>query len=126
MFIHRAIAAILVVAVTLTTGCTSMKTIVPATAPGPAGSNVLKIGDTVVVQTRDRNRWRLVVQELTDDAIVARGGRRFERSDIVSVKRKSFSTAKTVTLIAVVCFGVVVMYGFAVASAVDDILSGRE
>ena len=125
MFIHRAIAAILLVAVTLTTGCTSMKTIVPATVPGPAGSNALKIGDTVVVQTRDQNRWRLVVQELTDDAIVARGGRRFERSDIVSVKRKSFSTAKTVTLIAVVGFGVVVMYGLAVVSAADDLLSGR-
>ena len=125
MLIRRTIAAILLLAVTLTTGCTSMKTIRPATAPGPPPSDQLKVGDTVIVQTRDLSRWRFVVQEITGDAIVARGGQRFERSDIVSVQRKSFSTAKTVTLVAVVGFGVFVMYGLAVVSAADDLLSGR-
>jgi hypothetical protein len=125
MFIRRAIAGILLVTVILTTGCTSMRTIDPATVPGPAASHPLNVGDTVIVETRDRSRWRFVVQEVTEDAIIARGGRRFERADILRVQRKSFSTAKTVTLAGVVCLGVFVLYGLAVVSAYDDILSGR-
>ena len=125
MFIRRTIAAILLVAVTLTTGCTTMKTVHPATAPGPAATNQVKVGDTVIVQTHDRSSRRFVVQEITDDAIVARGGERIARSDIVSVQRKSFSTAKTVTLVAVLGVGVFVIYGLAVVSAADDLLSGR-
>lgn len=125
MFIRRTIAVILVVSVTLTTGCTSMKTINPATLPDPAASRPLKVGDTVVVQTHDRSRCRFVVQEITDEAIIARGGERFERSEIVSIQRKSFSIAKTMTLVAVVSFGLFVMYGLAAVSAADDLLSAR-
>lgn len=104
-----------------TMGCTSMKTIRPASVQGAPVWGKLEVGDTVIVQIANGERWRFVVQQIDGEAIVASGGRRFERSDIVRLQRKSFSAPKTVGLIAGIFGGVFVAVGIAVASALNSV-----
>ena len=105
-----------------TMGCTSMKSIRPVSVPGSPVWGKLEVGDTVIVQIANGERWRFVVQQIDGEAVVASGGRRFERSDIVRLQRKSFSAPKTVGLIAGI-FGVVyVAIGIAMASAYGSFL----
>lgn len=60
-----------------------MKLLRPETGFSEAVYVGISEGDTVMVQTRDGERWRFQVQEIDGDTIVARGGRRFPSNDIV-------------------------------------------
>ena len=98
-------------------------------APGSRGDPAeptweVKPGDTVIVQTPDGERWRFVVEQIDGDTLIARGGTRFPRGQVVQLWRCSFSGPKTVGLIAGIAGGLFVVVGIAIASAVDSILSG--
>jgi uncharacterized lipoprotein YajG len=95
---RRLIAAVLVGALTVA-GCTSMKTIRPA-SPGEPPFGPVQTGDTVVVHTRDGVRARFVVRQIDGETLVAADGRRYVRSDLRRVQRKAFSGWKTAGLIA--------------------------
>ena len=123
MSFHRRIAVVLIFVLLLSTGCTSMRRIGVATPNEPTYGQV-KPGDTVMVQKPDGERWRFVVEQIDGDAIIARGGTRFPRQDIVHLWRRSFSGPKTAGLIAGIAGGLYVMIGIAIASAYDSILSG--
>lgn len=101
-----------------------MKTIHPATTPNQPLYGPLKAGDTVIVQTPDGERWRFVVQAIDGQVIVAPGGKRYGRSDIVRLQKRAFSGPRTVGLIAGLTAGAVLLFGIAVASAYGDLLSG--
>ena len=109
---RRLTAAILVVAWT-SAGCTSLKTIDPA-SPGQPAFGPVQAGDIVVVQTRDGERARVVVQRIDGETLVAADGRRYVRSDLVSVQRKTLSGPKTAGLIAGIAGGVFVVVMIAV------------
>ena len=104
--------------------CSSMKALQPVTTPGEPIYGPLKAGDTVVVETRDGEQWRFVVQEVDGEVIVAPGGVRYARQDIVRVQRKSFSGPKTFGLIAGIVGGYLVLLSIVVASAYGDLLGG--
>ena len=55
----------------------------------------MQVGDTVVVQTRDGASARFVVQQIEDEALVTADGRRYVRSDLLPVQRKTVSGPKT-------------------------------
>ena len=123
---QRVSATILMVCMlaTATTGCTSMRTIRPVSAPGAPPWGELKAGDTVILQTPDRERWQFVVQQIDGDTIIAPNGHRYPRSEILKLQRKSFSTPKTVCLIAAIAGGIYVAIGIAVVSALDSAWGG--
>ena len=123
MSVQRAVAVVLIGALLLTTGCTSMRPVRVATPAEPTYGQV-KPGDTVMVQTPDGERWRFVVEQIDGDTIVARGGTRFPREQVVHLWRRSFSTPKTVGLIAGIAGGLYVAIGIAVVSAYDDLWGG--
>ena len=121
--LRRRVASVLVACLLITaTGCTSMRTIPLNSVPGAPAWGKLQAGDTVIVQMANRERWRFVVQQIDGDALVAPNGRRFERSDIIQVQRKSFSGPKTAGLIAGIVGAVYVAIGIALASAYDSLL----
>ena len=93
----------------LLSGCTSMQRIQPATAPGQPVYGPLKPGDTVVVETSDGEHGPLVVDRIDGDTIVARGGTRFTRQDIVRLERRAVSGPKTAVLIGGVAAGAVML-----------------
>jgi len=98
---QRAIACLLACTVAAANaGCTSMKTIHPATTPNQPVYGPVKAGDTVIVQTPDGERWRFVVQAIDGNAIVAPEGKRYERADVVRLQRKAFSGPRTIGLVA--------------------------
>jgi hypothetical protein len=86
-----------------------MKRIQPATPPGQPAYGPLKPGDTVVVQDRDGERERFVVDRIDGDTIVARGGTRFTRQDIVRLERRTLSGPKTALLIGGIAAGAVMV-----------------
>ena len=90
-------------------GCTSMKRIRPATAPGQPVYGPLKPGDTVVVHTPDGEQGPFVVDRIDGDTIVARGGTRFTRQDIVRLERRALSGPKTAVLIVGIAAGAVML-----------------
>ena len=98
-----------------------MKTIRPVSTPGAPSWGKLKAGDTVIVQTPDGERWRFIVQQIDGDTIIAPGGQRYPRSEVVRLQRKSFSTPKTACLIAGVVGGIYVAIGIAVISAYGSV-----
>jgi hypothetical protein len=112
MLSRRLVAALLVGAMTLT-GCTSMKTIRPAT-PGELPFGPVQTGDTVVVHTRGGEQASFVVQRIDAETLVAEDGRRYVRSDILRLERKAFSGPKTTGLIAGIAGGVFVVVSIAV------------
>ena len=124
MGFQRSLASVLACSLLLS-GCTSLKGIQPATAPGQPIYGPLKSGDTVIVQVRNGDRLKFEVDQIDGETIVARGGTRFTREDIVRLERRAFSAAKTAGLVAGIVGGFVLMLGIAVASAYDDLLSGR-
>jgi hypothetical protein len=93
----------------LLSGCTSMKRIQPATAPGQPTYGPLQPGDTVVVQTADGEQEPFVVDRIDGDTIVARGGARFTRQDIVRLERRVVSGPKTAILIGGIAAGAVML-----------------
>jgi uncharacterized lipoprotein YajG len=118
MVSRRLIAAVLVGALTFA-GCTSMKTIRPA-SPGQPPFGPVQTGDTVVVQTRDGERARFVVQQIDGETLIAPNGRRYVRSDLLRVERKAFSGRKTAGLIAGIAGGVFVLVAIAVGRWLHD------
>ena len=126
MSLQRVTASMLTVCMlaTATSGCTSMRTIRPVSAPGTPPWGKLKAGDTVIVQTPDGERWRFVVQQIDGDTIVAPNGQRYPRSEVVRLQRKSFSTPKTVCLLAGIAGGIYVAIGIAVVSAMNRAWGG--
>ena len=86
-----------------------MKSIQPVTAPGQPVYGPLKPGDTVVVQTADGKRESFVVDRIDGDTIVARGGTRFARQDIVRLERRVLSGPKTAALIGGIAAGAVML-----------------
>ena len=79
------------------------------TAPGQPVYGPLKPGDTVVVQTRDGVQEPFVVDRIDGDTIVARGGTRFTRQDIVRLERRGVSGPKTAILIGGIAAGAVML-----------------
>jgi hypothetical protein len=90
-------------------GCTSLKRIRPATAPGQPVYGPLKPGDIVVVHTVDGEQEPFVVDRIDGETIVARGGTRFARQDIVRLERRALSGPKTAVLIGGIAAGAVVL-----------------
>lgn len=84
--LQRPVAVVLIGALLLSTGCTTMRPVRLATPSDPTYEQV-KPGDTVMVETPGRERWRFVVEQIDGDAIVARGGTRFPRENIVRLWR---------------------------------------
>ena len=121
MSMQRPAAVVLMSALLLSTGCTSMRQIRVATPAEPMYGQV-QPGDTVMVQTPDGERWRFVVEQIDGDTIIARGGTRFPRERVVQLWRRSFSTPKTVGLIAGIAGGLWLMIGIAMASAYGSLL----
>jgi len=124
MSIQRPVAVVLIGALLLSVGCTSMRPVRVA-APAEPTYGQVQPGDTVMVQKADGGRSRFVVEQLDGDTIIARGGRRFPRQDIVHLWRRSFTVPKTACLIAGIAGGLYVMVGLAAVSAADRALSGR-
>lgn len=118
MVSRRLIAAVLVGTLTFA-GCTSMKTIRPA-SPGEPPFGSVQTGDTVVVQTRDGAHARFVVQQIDGETLIAPNGRRYVRSDLLRVERKAFSGRKTAGLIAGIAGGVFVLVAIAVGRWLHD------
>jgi hypothetical protein len=123
MSFQRPLAVILMVGLLVPTGCTSMRPVRMA-APAEPTYGQVQPGDTVMVRTPDGERWRFVVEQIDGDTIVARGGTRFPREQVVELWRRSFSGPKTVGLIAGIAGGLWVMIGLAMASAYGSLLSG--
>ena len=124
MSIQRTVAVVLIGAMLLSAGCTSMRRIRVATPAEPTYGQV-QPGDTVMVQTPDGERWRFVVEQIDGETIIARGGTRFPREQVVQLWRRSFSGPKTIGLIAGIAGGVWVMIGIAMASAYGSLLSAE-
>ena len=103
-------------------GCTSMKTIRPATALDAAPFGTLKVGDMVSVKTRDGASARFVVQEIAGDTLIAPAGGRYSRGEIVELKRRSFSTPKTAGLVGGVFAGMMLMWAAAAAAALGSLM----
>jgi hypothetical protein len=59
----------------------------------------VKVGDTVEVETRDGRRERFVIEQIDRDTLVSPSGVRYRSSDIVRLKRRSFSGWKTLGLV---------------------------
>ena len=108
----RLIASILACALTFA-GCTSVKTIRPA-SPGELPFGPVQAGDSVIVQTRDGARASFIVQRIDGEALIAADGQRYLRSDLVRVERKAFSGPKTAGLVAGIAAGVFVVVSVAV------------
>jgi hypothetical protein len=107
MICRRLIATVLAGALTLA-GCTSMKTIRPA-SPGEPPFGPVQAGDTIVVRTREGVSARFVVQKIDGEALIAADGRRYARADLLRVQRKTFSGWKTTVLIAGVGAGALIV-----------------
>ena len=98
-------------------GCRSMHR-VPLTTPPESSSWRISAGDQVRVTLQDGRRVRFKVQTADGHTLVAQDGTRYERADIVTVERRSFSVTKTALLAAGIWFGLFVIAAIAVAS--DD------
>ena len=107
-----------------TTSCTSMRPVPAVNAPSaPKEFLDIKPGDRVSIELTDGRREHFKVQSVEDDALVSERGQRYPRAEMVQLKRQRFSHAKTWSLVGASVFAVVVIYGIAAASAIDDLLS---
>ena len=105
---NRFVASVLACSLLLS-GCTSMKGVPLTTVPGQPVYGPLKPGDTVVVHTSGGEQGPLVVERIDGDTIVARGGTRFTRQEIVRLERRGVSGPKTAILIAGIAAGAVML-----------------
>jgi hypothetical protein len=121
--LQRPVIVVLIGALLLSTGCTSMRPVRVA-APAQPTYGQVQPGDTVIIRSPDGERWRFEVEQIDGDTIIARGGTRFRREQVVQLWRRSFSGPKTAGLIAAIVGGVFVMIGIAEASALGSILGG--
>jgi hypothetical protein len=103
------------------TDCTTMRTIRPSGAPAaPAFGNV-KAGDTVSVEMRDGRQARFEVSRIESDELVSVRNDRYRRSEIVVLKRRSFSGLKTGILVAGTSAGILFLV---IAAAYGAAISG--
>lgn len=79
-----------------------MRTIQPAVGPGEPAFGPVTRGDTVRVRLRSGERLEFEVAQIQGDTLVAKGGTRFSRTDIVQLQRESFSKVKTWTLVGTI------------------------
>ena len=123
---QRLVACLLLGSLLMTNvGCTTMKAVRPVTQPsGNATFGKLQAGDTVSIRTTDGRASRFVVEQVDGDVIVAPDGVRYTSAEIVELKRRSFSGPKTAGLAAGILGAVFVIWGVAVASAMDGLLGG--
>jgi hypothetical protein len=112
--LRRLIAVVLVSALT-SAGCTSLRTIGPA-SPGEPPFGPVQTGDTVVVLTRSGEHATFVVQGIDGETLIAPNGRRYVRSDLVRVEHKTLDRAKTAGLIAGIAGGVFVVVAITVGA----------
>jgi hypothetical protein len=118
-------AAVAVAITVAATGCTSMRRIPNVQAPvPPQGYSHIKPGDEVYVEMADGRRGRFKVQSMDGEAMVAPNGQQYRRAEMHQLKRKQFSYLKTFSLVGAVGLTVIVSYGIAAVSAIDDALSG--
>jgi hypothetical protein len=89
----------LVLCAVLLSGCSSMRTIQPITAPGQPAFGPVTAGDTVRVRLRNGERLEFEVQQVQGDTLIAKGGTAVSRADIVQLQRESFSPVKTWSLV---------------------------
>jgi hypothetical protein len=121
---RRLIASLLVCGVISgSMGCTSMKAIRPI-APGGQDTvfRDLQAGDTVWVRTKGGRTARFVIQQVETDTIIAPGGVRYSRAEIVELKRRSFSAPKTAGLAAGIFGGLFVIIAAAAAAALGGLM----
>ena len=123
MPLQRPVAIVLTGALLLSMGCTSMRQVRVAAPAAPTYGQV-QSGDTVMVQTPDGDRWRFVVEQIDGDTIIAQGGTRFAREEVVRLWRRSFSVPKTACLIATIAGGVYVAIGLATIATYDSFWAG--
>jgi hypothetical protein len=118
---QRLVASLLLCSLAMTSvRCTSMKTLRPVTQPpGNTTFGNLKAGDTVSIRTTDGRASRFVVQQVEGNAIVAPDGVRYTSTEIVELKRRSFSGPKTAGLAAGIFAGIYLVAAIAVATALD-------
>ena len=102
-------------------GCTSLKTIRPATSrDAPVFGNV-KAGDTVVLHLHDGRRFQVTVQRIDGDAIVSAEGVRYTAGEIAQLQRRSFSGGKTALAVAGTVAGAYVVAGILFVIAMDSL-----
>lgn len=102
-------------------GCTSLKTIRPATSPeAPVFGNV-KAGDTVILHLHDGRRLQITVQRIEDDALVSAEGVRYTTGEIAQVQRRSFSGGKTALAVAGTVAGAYVVAAVLIVIALDSL-----
>jgi hypothetical protein len=77
------------------TGCSSMHRVPNTVATSPSSGRHVSVGDDVRVTMKDGRRVEFAVQSVNDEAIVARDGTRYERTDILTIERRAFDLRKT-------------------------------
>ena len=122
MGVHgRIVAWLLVCSVAAGLGCTSLKTIRPATSPdAPVFGNV-KPGDAVVLHLHDGRRLAITVQQVERDAIVSAEGLRYAATEIAQLQRRSLSGGKTALAAAGIVAGAYVVAGILIVIALDSL-----
>jgi hypothetical protein len=101
--------------------CTSVKQIRPTTEPGRPAFGPVKPGDKVTLHLRDGRRVAVRVDQVYGDGIVSVEGIRYARSDITRIDRRSISAVKTTALVAGLAFGIFVVAGIMIVSALDSL-----
>ena len=80
----------------------------------------IKPGDRISVEMTDGRRDHFQVQSVDGDALISERGQRYTRAEMLELKRKRFSHAKTWSLVGAGVFVAgFVLYGIAVASLID-------
>jgi hypothetical protein len=121
----RVTAAALVVTILCAgvSGCTSMKPIMPATAPGLPAFGPVKAGDTVSLVANGRPH-RFVVRSVDATNLTSMAGVRFERADVTQLKRRTTSRAKTTGLVLGLSVGAFLVFlAIAAGMAAGDALN---
>lgn len=98
-------------------GCTSVRTIDPATVPTGAAFRNIDVGDTITLHLRDGRSLKIVVDRIEVDALVSMEGVRYPRSDIRQLQRRSLDGWKTGLLVAGAVLGAYVVAGLAIVSS---------
>ena len=99
-----------------------MRTLSPRSEPSAPVFGPTRPGDRVSVEMKDGRHEKFVVARVEGDELVSTDNARYRRTDIVVLKRHSFSPVKTAILAAgVITVAVLVMIGAAAGSALDGL-----
>lgn len=102
-------------------GCTSLKTIRPATPPDAPVFGNIKAGDTVVLLLHDGRSVQITVQRIEGGAIVSAEGVRYTAREIAQLQRRSFSGGKTALAIAGTVAGAYLVAAILIVIALDSV-----